>query len=153
MQEEIQQTKPFRTPQEEAALSVLRTADVLRGHFSTVLEPRGLTVQQYNVLRILRGASPEALPTMEIAQRMLEKTPGITRFIDRLERKGFVERQRSAEDRRRVYCSITPAGLQLLDELDGPMASSDDALAMLSAFEVDLLIDLLARIRTGNPAA
>ena len=150
LREEIRQTRPFRNAHEEAALSVLRTADVLRRRFATVLEPRGLTGQQYNVLRILRGARPEALQTMEIAERMLEQTPGITRLLDRLEGKGLAERNRCPDDRRCVLCSITPAGLELLAELDEPIAEADDrALAALSPAEAKQLVELLERARAG----
>lgn len=151
LQKEIRQSRPFHSVHAEAALSVLRTADVLRHRFATVLEPRGLTGQQYNVLRILRGARPEALPTMEIAERMIERTPGITRLLDRLEGKGLVERKRRADDRRCVLCSITAAGLELLAELDEPIAEADDqALSALSPEEAKELVDLLGRARAGD---
>lgn len=151
LREEIRQSRPFHSVHAEAALSVLRTADVLRRRFATVLEPRGLTVQQYNVLRILRGARPEALPTMEIAERMIEQTPGITRLLDRLEDKGLVERKRRADDRRCVLCSISAAGLELLAELDEPIAEADDrALSALSPAEAKQLIDLLGRARADH---
>lgn len=150
LREEIRQSRPFHSVHAEAALSVLRTADVLRRRFATVLEPRGLTGQQYNVLRILRGARPEALQTMEIAERMLEQTPGITRLLDRLEDKGLVERNRCPDDRRCVLCSITAAGLELLVELDEPIAEADDrALSALSPAQAKQLVELLERVRAG----
>ena len=72
LQQEIKQTRPFRSAGQEASIGLLRTADELRRYFSTILEPSGITTQQYNVLRILRGAGPEGLPTLEIAARMIE---------------------------------------------------------------------------------
>lgn len=132
-------------------MGLLRTADVLRRHFEAVYEPYGITGQQYNVLRILRGARPESLPTMEIAERMIERTPGITRLVDRLEEKGLVTRERCAEDRRCVLCTVTAAGLELLEELDEPVDEADDAaLAMLSREEAERLIALLDRVREGR---
>lgn len=128
-------------------MDVLRTADVLRRYFSSVLEPYGVTGQQYNVLRILRGA-PAGLQTMEIAERMIEKTPGITGLIDRLEEKGLIERERCEEDRRCVYCSITTKGRKLLAMLDEPIREADeDAMASLSESEAETLSRLLRAVR------
>lgn len=143
--------RPFHSARQEAALGVLRTADILKRRFATVFEPLDLTMQQFNVLRILRGARPDPLPTMEIAERMLEKTPGITRLIDRLEQKGLVARERGAEDRRCVYVAIAPAGLDLLAELDEPVAKADDeAMSMLSVEEAERLVELLDIVRAGG---
>ncbi|HWZ86101.1 MAG TPA: MarR family transcriptional regulator, partial [Thermoanaerobaculia bacterium] len=80
---EIRQTKPFQSRRHEAALGLLKTVDELRQRTSSVLEPFGVTDQQYNVLRILRGAGGAGLPTLDIAGRMVERAPGITRLIDR----------------------------------------------------------------------
>src|SRR5690606_687467 len=107
----------------------------------------GISGQQYNVLRILRGALPEPLPTMEIAARMMEQTPGITRLLDRLEEKGLVRRERCGEDRRRVLCSITEEGVDLVDSLDAPVERADrDLLGVLGEAELRRLIALLDRI-------
>ena len=108
-----------------AVLAIMRAADRVRRRGITLLAPYDLTLQQFNVLRILRGARPEGLCTLTIAERMLEQTPGITRLIDRLEKKKLVARVRSEEDRRQVWCRITPAGLRLLARLDRPIADAD----------------------------
>lgn len=151
LEREIRQSRPFRSPSQEAAMGLFRTADVVRRRFARVLSPYGVTVQQYNVLRILRGAGDDGLPTLAIGDRMVERTPGVTRLIDRLEARGWVERRRSAADRRQVVCRITPAGLELLAELDGPIDQADDeSLAMLSAEEQKQLIGLLDRIRQAG---
>jgi len=126
---------------------VVRAADRLRRRFTAVLEPHDLTVQQYNVLRILRGALPDPLPTMEIAERMMEKTPAITGLLDRLESKRLVARERQSDDRRCVRCSITPAGRELLAALDGPIDRADaEALAGLDGEEIRRLTRLLALV-------
>ena len=78
--------------------------------FSNLVEPHGISLQQYNVLRILRGAGKSGTPTLDIADRMIEKTPGITRLLDKLEAKQLVRRERCPEDRRQVLCWITNAG-------------------------------------------
>jgi DNA-binding MarR family transcriptional regulator len=146
--QELKQTKPFPSKAQEAAVSLLRTADVLRRLTAAVVEPKGITTQQYNVLRILRGAGERGLPTLEIAERMIEITPGITRLIDRLETKKLVARERCADDRRQVFCRITPGGLSLLAILDTPMLQATDAaLGILKKTELTSLIDLLDRTR------
>jgi DNA-binding MarR family transcriptional regulator len=150
---EIRQTKPFTSAQQEAALGLFKTADVLKQHLSGVMEKRGITDQQYNVLRILRGAGKAGLPTLEIAARMIEKAPGITRLLDRLEAKGLVSRRRSATDRREVLCTIAGAGTKLLARMDEPVkAAGDAALSMLSGGELTTLIHLLDKIRAGLAA-
>ncbi len=143
----IQQTKPFQSTSQEAVLGLLIVVDRLRRRFSAVMEGHGLTQQQYNVLRILRGAGAEGLPTLTIAERMVEQTPGITRLIDRLEAKDFVRRERCPEDRRLVRCHITRPGLQLLGKLDGAVdAIEASRLEMLSPQEQRQLVHLLERI-------
>ena len=150
IQQELKQTRPFGSRTEEAAIALMRTADLVRRAISTIVEPYGITVQQYNVLRILRGAGASGLPTLEIAERMIEQTPGITRLIDRLEKKRLVIRKRCATDRRQVFCRITPHGLALLADLDRPILAIDGwALASLRAREVTQLIALLDKTRKG----
>jgi len=150
LQNEIRQRRPFASPRQEAALALLRTADRVRRFLSRHLEAHDLTFQQYNVLRILRGAGAEVLPTLEIASRMIEEAPGITRLLDRLEAKQLVKRVRCPRDRRQVLCTATPAALALLGKLDGPMNQADElALGGLSAGEVVKLIELLESTRKG----
>lgn len=151
LQREIKQTRPFRSPAQEAKLAILKTADVIRRRLGALVGGRGITFQQYNVLRILRGSHPAPLPALEIGERMIESTPGITRLMDRLEEKGLVAWQRCREDRRRVHCSITPAGLDLLAELDQPVADADAAsLQGLPEEGVRMLIELLERVRANR---
>ena len=134
-------------PRKEALIAVFRAADRLRSRFAAMLEPYDLTNQQFNVLRILRGALPDPLPTMEIAERMIEQAPAITGLLDRLEAKKLVGRARQSDDRRCVRCTITAEGLALLAELDEPVARADAAaLAELDDAEVDRLRQLVALI-------
>jgi len=154
LQREIKQTRPFATQTQEVALSLLRTADLVRRSVTAIVEPHGITPQQYNVLRILRGAGREGLPTLDIAQRMIEQTPGITRLIDRLETKKLVLRERCPTDRRQVFCRITKDGLVLLDRLDRPIRDSEEnALGGLSPTQLTQLVSLLDRARNGLHAA
>ncbi len=148
LQSEIRQTRPFPSARAEALVGLLRTTDLVRRELATVVEPAGLTLQQYNVLRILRGAGPEGLPTLEIAARMIEVAPGITRLMDRLEHKQLVRRLRCKADRRQVLCSITAGGLELLERLEGPVAEADGrVLGGLTLERVDQLIGLLDDLR------
>ena len=133
-----------------AIVSLWGSADRVRAFLASVLEPHGVTVQQYNVLRILRGADPEGLPTLAVAERLIERAPGITRMIDRLESKGLVARRRG-DDRRCVHCTITPAGLALLAQLDRLVDRADrDAFAGLRPAELKRLVALLERLRASH---
>jgi DNA-binding MarR family transcriptional regulator len=141
----------FRSREQQATLGLLRTADAVKRSHAQVIEPHGITPQQYNVLRILRGAGPDGLPTLTIGERMIEQTPGVTRLVDRLERKGLVARNPCAKDRRRVFCQITDKGLELLNELDEPVNRWDaQAVSVLAPTDLDSLIGLLDRVRSAN---
>jgi len=145
--DEIKQTRPFRSRSQEATVALLRTAHLLRRQVDAVVAEAGLTSQQYNVLRILRGAK-SPLPTMEISDRMIETACGITRLIGTLEEKGFIRREQWAGDRRQMLCQITPSGVRALEKLDGPMDTLDDAIASrLTAEQIDTLLDALSEIR------
>lgn len=146
--EDIKQSRPFRSKSHEAYVTLLRTADDSKRFVSQVLETEGVTLQQYNVLRILRGAGSDGLPTLSVAERMIERTPGVTRLIDRMERKGWVCRERCTEDRRRVWCKITDEGLDLLARLDEPIDAVDDILAgALDDDELEKLLEYMNRVR------
>lgn len=154
IQQEIKQRRPFASRGEEAAVALMRTSDLVRRTVAAIVEPHGITPQQYNVLRILRGAGEKGLPTLDIAQRMIEETPGITRLIDRLEIKKLVRRERCTTDRRQVFCRITGTGLALLKKLDMPIREGDEsALSSLTARELTQLVNLLDKARQGLSAA
>jgi DNA-binding MarR family transcriptional regulator len=150
--EEIRQTRPFSSRAEEGVVALVRTADLLRRTLTGVVEPEGITLQQYNVLRILRGAGAEGLPTLEIAGRMVEHAPGVTRLLDRLQAKGLVRRQRSARDRREIRCWIDARGLDLLARLDARMREA--ARLFMSPLEngrLDAFIEELDTLRAATP--
>ena len=149
--DEIKQTRAFRDKSTEAALALLRTANVLRRQAEAVSMREGISLQQYNVLRILRGARGP-LPTMEIASRLVEPAPGITRFVNSLEQKGLIRREQWAGDRRQVLCQITPAGLKLLERLDPDIDALDSrTMGDLTDAQIDQLLDFLSEIRRANP--
>jgi len=154
IQSEIKQSKPFPSKSAEGLVALLRTTDVLRRVLSEVVEARGITLQQYNVLRILRGAGREGLATLEIGERMIEQSPGITRLLDRLEAKALVRRERCPRDRRQVTCRISPGGLAVLADLEKPLARAQGALlGRLSDSRTGQLIHLLDELRAAARAA
>ena len=128
--EEIKQDKPMRMPGQVAVITIFRTADVLRHAVERSLSVFGLSEEQYNVLRILRGAGESGLPTLEISSRTLYRSPNITRLIDRLIAKKLARRSPSKEDRRVVIVSVSPAGLELLAHLDGLRRASFLAISL-----------------------
>ena len=151
LQQELKQRKPFQSAGHEAVLGLMRTSDLIRRQAAALVEPHGITLQQFNVLRILRGAGDEGLPTLEVADRMIEQTPGVTRLLDRLEAKELVRRQRCPKDRRQHLCWITTKGLALLDKLDVVTARAhDESLKGLKQKDRVTLIRLLDAIRAAH---
>jgi MarR family transcriptional regulator, organic hydroperoxide resistance regulator len=147
---EIQQTKPFASIEEETVVAMMKTMDHMRRLKAGAFD-EDLTEQQYNVLRILRGAGKEGIPTLTVAERMIERTPGITRLMDRLEAKGLVKRDRPSTDRRQVYCFITKSGLDLLLRLDPEVElSAKRAMKKLTKGEMQTLLAILEKIRDAN---
>jgi MarR family transcriptional regulator, organic hydroperoxide resistance regulator len=154
LQSEIAQRKPFHSVKAEVAVSILRTAALIERHFAQVVARTGITTQQYNVLRILRGAGTEGLPTLVIRDRMIHEAPGITRLLDKLEKAGLARRERTSSDRRQVFCIITQQGLAMLDEIDEDMKKADDAaVGNLTEDEQRQLVRLLEGVRAGQRAS
>lgn len=118
----LHQSRPFDSPQQEAALLIARIGSDFHHAFEGVLRPHGLARSHYNVLRILRGAGAEGLPCSAVGERLVERAPDTTRLLDRLHRMRLIQRRRDRGDRRVVRSFIAPAGLTLLDELDAPIA-------------------------------
>ena len=142
---EVGRKKKFRNSGEAAVIAILRTAVLLRRSLSAHFESAGVTMTQYNVLRILRGA-PAGLPTLEIRRRMLEEAAGITRLVDRLEASGLIDRERPAADRRQVFCRITTQGLELLENTESRISDFHGQLVSpLSYAEAMELIGLLMK--------
>jgi DNA-binding MarR family transcriptional regulator len=147
---EIHQEKPFASPEEEAFLGLQRTASLLLQSLGRALKGHDLTPAQYNTLRILRGAEPDALTCGEIGERLVSPGPDVTRLLDRLEQRGLVTRLRDGEDRRVVRARITAPGLDLLAALDEPVGRMLAALlGNLGADRLRTLVELLGEARTG----
>lgn len=153
LRDELKKRGPFESAEQEALLGLWRTGDRFQFQCGRFFRTHGLTVAQYNVLRILRGEG-RPLPCLEIADRLVTAVPGITGLIDRLEAIGLVARERSAEDRRVVFVTITARGLELLSSLDQPVQELHRTLlGHMSAHELRDLIRLLEKARrsTAHP--
>jgi DNA-binding MarR family transcriptional regulator len=150
LREEIKQTKPFTSLEQEAQLSVIRTGAMLMDEIEQFLRPYEITATQYNVLRILRGAEPNGLCRNELRDRMLTRMPDMTRLLDRLEESGLVDRERQDHDRRMVRSRISSSGLKLLADLDGVTQEEEKRrFGHLNEQQLRTLIELLAIVRSG----
>ena len=148
LQAELRQRKPFASLEQEAMLSIARTAAALDHATAEALKPHGLTPTQYNALRILRGAEPEGLCRNEVRDRLVARVPDATRLLDRLVEMGLVLRGREGGDRRFVRARITPAGLELLAGLDEVMPRLHRRqLGHLGERKLRALVKLLAEAR------
>jgi DNA-binding MarR family transcriptional regulator len=138
------------SPEEEAFLDLLRTADMLTRGADWVLKAEDLSLTQYNILRILRG-SPQGLPSGEIACRMITRDPDVTRLLDRMEKRGLISRFRESRDRRLVLARITPKGLTLVNRLDEPVQKIHrKQLGHMGKARLRSLAKLLEAVRAGQ---
>lgn len=145
---EIKQSAPFESPEQEVFLNLMRTSARLEHEAAEDLREYGLTLTQYNALRILRGAGESGLCRNEIRDRMLRRVPDATRLLNRLMAAGLVERTRDTTDRRFVTARITKRGLDLLAKMDEPVARVHQThLGHMSAAELRQLTDLLTKVR------
>lgn len=148
LQDEIRQSRPFDSLEQEAHLSIERTAALLGHAFGEALKAYGVTPTQYNVLRILRGGGDKGLCRNEVRERMVAQVPDATRLLDRMEAAGLIRRDRDAADRRFVTTRLTDEGRRVVDELDEPVRELHRAhLGHLGEEELRTLIDLLGRVR------
>ncbi len=148
LQQEIKQTKRFASLEQEASLSIERTAAVFSHAFADALKPHGITPTQYNALRILRGAGERGLCRNEVRERLIAQVPDVTRLLDRLEDIGLIARDRDDTDRRLVNTHITREGLRLLARLDEPVTEIHRRhLGHMGPQKLKMLIDLLAAAR------
>jgi len=148
LQAELKQNKPFKSLQEEAMLSITRTAAVLEHGVAQALRPHEITPTQYNVLRILRGAGAEGLCRQEVGERLVRRVPDVTRLLDRMEDGGLIARRRGKEDRRYVATYITPKGLDLLAAIDREICEIHNRqIGHVDARSLRLLIEVLTKVR------
>lgn len=150
IQKELKKKKAFESLPQEAILNILRTSDQLDNRLGRLFREHGLTSSQYNILRILRGEG-KPLPSLEIADRMIQVVPAITGLIDRLESQELVTRRRCQEDRRVVYIEITEKATKVLADLDQPLDELHKSLmSNLNKNELSDLIRLLEKARAVN---
>ena len=132
-------------------LNILATQSWILGEMTATMAPYGVTPAQYNVLRILRGSHPKTLTCSALGQRLLDRTPDVTRLLNRLDRRGFIRRARAEHDRRVVEVGITDEGRALLSRMDADIEAVEQRLMQhLSPDEHRHLSALLDRIRTDQ---
>ncbi|GHG01135.1 MarR family transcriptional regulator [Deinococcus piscis] len=134
-------------PEHQAYLALQSSALRLKDEVEHLLKQSGLTVTQFNVLRILRGAQEEALTCSEIASRLLNKDPDVTRLLDRMEKQALIERHRDHKDRRVLLTRLSPEGRRVVDLLDAPMMDLHrQQFGHMPAERVELLVTLLREV-------
>ena len=147
IEEEIKQTR-FRNVQQKAILNILFTSNWIQSKQKDFFEPHGLTGQQYNILRIIRGQHPNRISATEIKSRMLDKNSDVSRLIDRLIVKDLVVKNRCPKDKRASDIVISEAGLDLLKKLDATINELDLQLIGLSNEDAIALSGLLDKSRS-----
>ena len=149
LRDELKKRGPFDSVEQEATLAVMRTSDLLENRLSRLLREYGLTMTQYNVLRILRGEG-KPLPCLEVADRMIQVAPAITRVVDQLLALELITKTQSAHDRRVFEIELTAAAGRLLKKLDGPILELHASLlANVSKADLRILIRILEAARAG----
>lgn len=129
-------------------INILFTNSWLQSNQQKVLKDAGLTIQQYNVLRILRGQNGNPIPLMSIAERMIDRMSNCSRIVERLRGKGLVDRRTCEHDRRAVDVVITDQGLQALLQIDPLVENMEEDFNHISQEEAQLLNDLLDKLRS-----
>lgn len=153
VQSELKQSKPFASLAEEAGVALARTADEFNDRIAAFLKPYGISPTQYNVLRILRGAGTQGRMCSEIGDRMVTRDPDVTRLLDRLEKAGWIDRERDTKDRRVVITRITRAGIDLVNQIDEPLDSFNrKEFGRLGNKKLRELIALLDELRHSEAA-
>jgi DNA-binding MarR family transcriptional regulator len=151
VEQEILQSRPFRSDKERLIVTIMRTHAWICERFERELEPFGISQQQYNVLRILRGAT-EPLSTGDIRRRMIDRASDTSRIVDRLVEKGLAEKVPDNRDRRRIEVRLTPQGTELLTRLEPIVRRFHQCAGVLEPAERKLLTELLDRLRNQNDA-
>jgi DNA-binding MarR family transcriptional regulator len=146
LEKEIKQ-KNFRNDYHKAVVNLIFTYNWLYSHYSEFLKSFNLTIQQFNILRILRGQHPKPATIKLLKERMLDKMSDASRIVEKLKTKGFVERQICEKDRRTVDVYITDKGMELLENIDERNDKLDKIMSMLNAEEINMLNNLLDKLR------
>jgi len=149
LRDELKKRGPFASVEQEAALAIMRTSDLLENRLARRLRENGLTLSQYNVLRILRGEG-KPLHCLEVAERMIQVAPAITRVVDQLLALDLISKTQSSSDRRVFIVELKPAAFQLLAELDQPVLDLHATLMNgVKKSDLKFLIQTLEAIRAA----
>ena len=143
---ELQQSK-FKDPWQRAYLNLFFTNNWIRDKTAEVFKKEDITHQQFNVLRILRGSRPNLLNAGQIKERMVTKTPDLTRLVERLVKKGFINRTICEDNRRKVEIGITDKGLEIVEKTSAELDSRFKDIKFISEAQADELNDLLDKLR------
>ncbi len=146
LEDEIKQKK-FRNPYHKLTVNIIYTYNWMLPLLRSATQPYNITLQQYNILRILRGQHPRPSSLVLLRERMLDKQSDVSRLIDRLLVKNLVERTPCTEDRRKMDIRITDDGLNLLQDIDAKLLRVDDFLSRITPEEATQLNDLLDDLR------
>lgn len=150
IEEEILNATAFKSPQKHAQVNILYTATWLNKHSNAILKPFNLTLQQFNILRILRGCKGKPATIKLLTSRMFDKMSNASRLVDKLVNKGWAERKRSNTDRRQVEIVITDTGMELLEQANNALdTASATYLSSLTTEEANQINELLNKMR-GN---
>ncbi|MEO5976786.1 MAG: MarR family transcriptional regulator [Chryseolinea sp.] len=148
--EQVIKQEKFNTEHEKAVINILFTASWLNSKNSARLKPHGITAEQYNVLRILRGSHPKALMLADITCRMIDKNSNATRLVEKLRQKGLLKREICEGNRRQVDISITDKALSLLKKIDVEAESWIESLKIITQTEAQEMNRILDRLRTAE---
>lgn len=146
LEDEIKQTK-FTSMRQKAMLNLIFTVNWIQNKQQDFFKTFGITSQQYNILRILRGQRPAAISATEIKSRMLDKNSDVSRLLDRLIQKSLIEKKTCPSDKRATDVSIADQGMELLKSIDTEQKKMDDFTSALTEEEAALLSDLLDKAR------
>lgn len=146
--EEELKTEKFKTEQQRAALSVLFTANWIEERTNECFKQYGISQEQYNVLRILKGQKGKPANLSTVQERMIHRMSNATRLVEKLKQKGYVTRVTCEDNRRKVEIAITDSGLLLLDQIDPKLAQTEiDLFRKLNDQEIKEIGILLDKIR------
>lgn len=149
LRQQLKKKDPFGSLEQEAMLSVLRTSDLLENRLARLLREHRLTPSQYNAMRIMRGEG-DPMPCLEVANRMIQVAPAITRVVDQLVDRGLIEKQQSEKDRRVFLVGLTSAGQRLLKKIDTPILNLHQSLlGHVSKSDLKTLNRILETARGG----
>jgi DNA-binding MarR family transcriptional regulator len=149
LKDELKKRGPFASVEQEATLAIMRTSDLLENRLARLFRRHGLTPSQYNVLRILRGEG-KPMPCLDVAERMIQVAPAITRVINQLQEMKLARKTQSADDRRIFMVEPTARALRLLETLDQPVLDLHAALLSgIGQEDMRILMRILDRVRAG----